>query len=136
MVKADTLEELADKLGFAGEAKDAFLAEVDKYNSFFDAQKDGDFGKEAYRLSELRTAPFYGTWFGGSILTTVDGLRINPDMQVLDTEGHVIEGLYAAGDCSGSVFANNYPEYIVGCACGRTITFSRHAVRHMAGDIA
>ena len=136
MVKADTLEELADKLGFTGEAKDAFLAEVDKYNGFFDAQKDDDFGKEAYRLSELRTAPFYGTWFGGSILTTVDGLRINPDMQVLDEQGHVIEGLYAAGDCSGSVFANNYPEYIVGCACGRTITFSRHAVRHMAGDIA
>ena len=48
----------------------------------------------------------------------------------------MIEGLYAAGDCSGSVFANNYPEYIVGCACGRTITFSRHAVRHMAGDLA
>ena len=97
---------------------------------------NSDFGKEAYRLSEIRTAPFFGTWFGGSILTTVDGLRINPDMQVLDTEGHVIEGLYAAGDCSGSVFANNYPEYIVGCACGRTITFSRHAVRHMAGDLA
>lgn len=136
MVMADTLDELADKLGFAGEAKEAFLAEIDKYNGFYDAQKDEDFGKEAYRLSEIRTAPFFGTWFGGSILTTVDGLRINPDMQVLDTEGHVIEGLYAAGDCSGSVFANNYPEYIVGCACGRTITFSRHAVRHMAGDLA
>lgn len=136
MVMADTLDELADKLGFAGEAKEAFLAEIDKYNGFYDAQKDEDFGKEAYRLSEIRTAPFFGTWFGGSILTTVDGLRINPDMQVLDTEGHVIEGLYTAGDCSGSVFANNYPEYIVGCACGRTITFSRHAVRHMAGDLA
>ncbi|WP_251177839.1 FAD-binding protein [Adlercreutzia agrestimuris] len=136
MVMADTLDELADKLGFAGEAKEALLAEIDKYNGFYDAQKDEDFGKEAYRLSEIRTAPFFGTWFGGSILTTVDGLRINPDMQVLDTEGHVIEGLYAAGDCSGSVFANNYPEYIVGCACGRTITFSRHAVRHMAGDLA
>ena len=136
MVKADTLDELADKLGFTGEAKEAFLAEADKYNGFYDAQKDSDFGKEAYRLSELRTAPFYGIWYGGSILTTVDGLRINADMQVLDAEGHAIEGLYAAGDCSGSVFANNYPEYIVGCACGRTITFSRHAVRHMAGDIA
>lgn len=136
MVMADTLDELADKLGFAGEAKEALLAEIDKYNGFYDAQKDEDFGKETYRLSEIRTAPFFGTWFGGSILTTVDGLRINPDMQVLDTEGHVIEGLYAAGDCSGSVFANNYPEYIVGCACGRTITFSRHAVRHMAGDLA
>lgn len=136
MVKADTMDELADKLGFEGEAKETFLAEVEKYNGFYDAQEDPDFGKEAYRLSELRTAPFYGGWFGGSVLTTVDGLKINENMQVMSTEGKVIEGLYAAGDCSGSVFGSNYPEYIVGCACGRTITFSRHAVRYMAGDIA
>ncbi|AJC11406.1 fumarate reductase [Berryella intestinalis] len=135
MVKADTLDELADKLGFAGEAKQAFLSEVEKYNGFYDKQEDADFGKEAYRLSAIKTAPFYGTWFGGSILTTVDGIRINEHMQALDAKGRVIEGLYAAGDCSGSMFANNYPEYIVGCACGRTLTFSRHAVRHMAGDI-
>ena len=51
MVKADTIEELAVKLGFSGEAKDAFLAEVEKYNGFYDAQEDPDFGKEAYRLS-------------------------------------------------------------------------------------
>lgn len=136
MVKADTIEELADKLGFKDEAKKAFLAEVEKYNGFYDAQKDPDFGKEAYRLSALRTPPFYGTWFGGSILTTVDGLRINEDMQVLNADAQPIEGLYAAGDCSGSIFGNNYPEYIVGCACGRTITFARHAVRHLAGDLA
>lgn len=136
MVKADTIEELADKLGFEQEAKQSFLDEVQRYNGFFDAQVDEDFGKEAYRLSELRTPPFYGGWFGGSLLTTVDGLRINENMQVLDDQAKPIEGLWAAGDCSGSIFANNYPEYIVGCACGRTITFSRHAIRHMAGDIA
>ncbi|WP_080801763.1 FAD-binding protein [Arabiibacter massiliensis] len=136
MVKADTIEELADKLGFSGEAKEAFLAEVEKYNGFYDAQADADFGKEPYRLSALREAPFYGCWYGGSLLTTVDGIRINADMQALDPNNQVIEGLYAAGDCSGSMFANNYPEYIVGCACGRTITFARHAVRHMAGDLA
>lgn len=136
MVKADTIDELADKLGFEGASKEAFLAEVDRYNAFFDAQSDDDFGKEAYRLSALRTAPFYGVWYGGSILTTVDGLRINEDMQVLDADARPIEGLWAAGDCSGSIFGNNYPEYIVGCACGRTITFSRHAVRHIAGDLS
>jgi len=135
MFKADTIEELADLLGFDGEAKDAFLAEVDRYNEFYDKQEDEDFGKEAYRLSELRNPPFYGGWFGGSLLTTVDGLRINEDMQVLDTDNKVIDGLYASGDCSGSIFGNNYPEYIVGCACGRTLTFSRHAVRHIMGDI-
>ena len=76
MQKAETLEELADKLGFEGEAKRAFLDQVERYNAQFDAQKDDDFGKEAYRLSALRTPPFYGCWFGGSMLTTLDGLRI------------------------------------------------------------
>ena len=45
--KADTIEELADKLGFTGEAKDAFLANVDRYNELYDKQNDEDFGKPA-----------------------------------------------------------------------------------------
>ena len=110
ILMADTLDELADKLGL----------------------EDDEFGKEAYRLSELRNPPFFGGWYGGSFLTTVDGLRINENMQVLDTNDEVIDGLYAAGDCSGSLFGNNYPEYIVACACGRTVTFGRHVAREVA----
>ena len=53
--KADTLEELADKLGFDAEAKETFLATCERYNELYDMQQDVDFGKEAYRLSELRT---------------------------------------------------------------------------------
>ena len=132
---ADTIEELADKLGFEGEAKETFLAEVDRYNTLYDNQLDEDFGKEAYRLSALRTAPFYGGWFGGSLLTTCDGLRINSEMQVLTPAAEPIEGLYAIGDCSGSYFANNYPEYLIGAALGRTLTQGRHVVRRIAGDI-
>ena len=132
ILMADTIEELADKLGFEGDAKETFLAEVAHYNDLYDAQEDSDFGKEAYRLSELRNPPFFGGWYGGSFLTTVDGLRINEEMQVLNTEDKVIEGLYAAGDCSGSLFGNNYPEYVVACACGRTVTFGRHVARHVA----
>lgn len=136
MMKADTLDELAGKLGFEGEAKKTFLAEVDRYDSLYDAQDDEDFGKETYRLSAIRTAPFYGCWYGGSLLTTLDGLRINENMQVLAADGSVVEGLFAAGDCSGSFYSGNYPVYIVGDACGRTLTFGRHAVRYICGDIA
>ncbi len=132
ILMADTLDELADKLGFEGDAKETFLATCDHYNEMFDAQEDDEFGKEAYRLSELRNPPFFGGWYGGSFLTTVDGLRINENMQVLDTNDEVIDGLYAAGDCSGSLFGNNYPEYIVACACGRTVTFGRHVAREVA----
>ena len=126
--KADTLEELADLLEVP---KDSFLATVDRYNELYDKQDDEDYGKEAFRLSGIQTPPFYGCWFGGSILTTLDGLKINADMQVLDQSLEPIPGLYAAGDCSGSMFSGNYPEYLVGCAVGRTMTEGRHAVRYI-----
>lgn len=136
MQKADTLDELADKLGFEGEAKEAFLATCEHYNDLYDAQEDSDYGKEAYRLSELRTAPFYGCWFGASLLTTLDGLEINSRMQVLDEGFQPIPGLYAAGDCSGSFFATNYPEYIPGLAAGRSVTEGRQCVLGIAADPA
>lgn len=133
IVKADTLEELVDKLGLP---KEETLAEIARYNELYEKQIDEDFGKEAFRLSAISKAPYYGYWCGGLLLTTLDGLTINADMQVLDTESNVIEGLYAAGDCSGSLFSGNYPEYLVGCASGRTLTEGRHAIRHIAGDLA
>lgn len=133
MVKADTLEELAEKLELP---KEAFLAQVEEYNALYDAQKDDQYGKEAYRLSAIKEPPFYGCWFGGTLLTTIDGLRINKNMQALGAEGQVIEGLYAAGDVSGSFFSGNYPEYIVGCASGRSTVEGRHVARFLAGDLA
>lgn len=136
MMKADTLDELADKLGFSGDAKEQFLATCDRYNELYDMGVDEDMGKEAYRLSELRTAPFYGTWFGGSLLTTLDGVRINKDTQVLDPTETPIEGLCAVGTCSGSYYSGNYPVYLVGNCLGRQMTFGRHAVRFLSGDLA
>ena len=130
--KADTLDELADMLGFEGEAKDNFLATAENYNAMYDAQEDTEYGKEAYRLSELRTPPFYGCWFGGTLLTTLDGLRINSSLEVLDENLQPVPGLYAIGDASGSFFANNYPEYIVGVAAGRSTVEGRHLAKQIA----
>ena len=41
----NTLEELADKLGFAGEAKETFLATVERYNELYDARRIRFYGK-------------------------------------------------------------------------------------------
>ena len=131
--KADTIEELADKLGFTGEAKDTFLATVDRYNELYDKQNDEDFGKPAYRLSAIRTAPFYGCWLGASLLTTEQGIAINEKGQALDNNNQPMEGLYITGDMSGSFFANNYPCLMAGVAMGRTLTFAMKAVKQMAG---
>ena len=131
--KADTLEELADKLGFTGDAKTTFLATVERYNELYDAQNDEDFGKPAYRLSAIRTAPFYGCWLGASLLTTEQGIAINEKTQALDTNNVPIPGLYVTGDMSGSFFANNYPCLMAGVAMGRTMTFAIKAIKQMGG---
>ena len=117
--KSDTFEEMAEKLGMPA---DAFAATVARYNELCAKGVDEDFGKEATRMVALDKPPYYGVRQAGTVLCTLDGLRINTRMEVLDGEGNVIPGLYAAGDCSGGFFAHNYPEYIVGVAIGRTLT--------------
>lgn len=133
LFKCDTLDELADKMGFTGAAKDTFLATVEHYNELYDKQNDEDFGKPAYRLSAIRTAPFYGCWLGASLLTTEQGIAINEKGQALDNNNQPMEGLYITGDMSGSFFANNYPCLMAGVAMGRTLTFAMKAVKQMAG---
>ena len=133
LFKCDTLDELADKMGFTGAAKDTFLATVERYNELYDKQNDEDFGKPAYRLSAIRTAPFYGCWLGASLLTTEQGISINEKGQALDNDNKPMPGLYITGDMSGSFFANNYPCLMAGVAMGRTLTFAMKSIKQMAG---
>ena len=133
MFKCDTLDELADKMGFTGAAKDTFLATVERYNELYDKQNDEDFGKPAYRLSAIRTAPFYGCWLGASLLCTEQCIAINDKGQALDNDNKPMPGLYVTGDMSGSFFANNYPCLMAGVAMGRTLTYAIKAIKQMGG---
>ena len=133
---ADTIEELADKLGFTGKAKETFLATVARYNELYDAQDDADFGKQAYRLSAIRKAPFYGFWMGACILCTEQGILVNEKAEALSTEGQPIPGLYVTGDMSGGFFVDNYPCLMPGIAMGRTMTFALKAVKVAMGEEA
>ena len=133
LFKCDTLDELADKMGFTGAAKDTFLATVERYNELYDKQNDEDFGKPAYRLSAIRTAPFYGCWLGASLLCSMQGISITENCQAKDSNNEPIPGLYVTGDMSGSFFQNNYPCVMGGTACGRTLTFAIKSIKQMAG---
>ncbi len=133
LFKCDTLDELADKMGFTGADKDNFVATVARYNELYDKQNDEDFGKPAYRLSAIRTAPFYGCWLGASLLTTEQGIAINDKGQALDNDNKPMPGLYVTGDMSGSFFANNYPCLMAGVAMGRTLTYAIKAIKQMGG---
>ncbi|MDO4323739.1 MAG: FAD-binding protein [Lachnospiraceae bacterium] len=127
--QADTLEELAEKLNIPA---DEFVATVERYNELCAKGIDEDYGKEKHRLTPVDKAPFYGIRTGAWHLTTLNGCRINTDMQVIKEDGTPIEGLYATGDCSGGFFATTYPNLFTGLACGRTMTFARHAAKLLA----
>ena len=70
---------------------------VAKYNSFVDAGKDADFGKPSPKY-KIQTPPFYEAWSTPIVHDTRSGLRINAKGQVIDLEGNVIPGLYAAAN--------------------------------------
>ncbi len=103
VVSADTLEELAEKLGIPA---DAFVAEIERYNGFVDAQKDDDFGKPLFG-EKIDEAPFVATPRSPSLHHTMGGVMINTDAQVLSTAGEAIPGLYAAGEVVGGLHAGN-----------------------------
>ena len=131
---ADTLEELADKLGFAGEAKETFLATVARYNELAEKGEDEDFGKLPWHLSKIEKPPFRGFWMGACLLTTEQGILINEKAQAVDDSSEPIEGLFVTGDCSGGFFVNNYPCLMAGIAMGRTMTFGIKAVKVAMGE--
>ncbi len=119
VIKADTLEELAEGLGFD---KAVFLAEVEKYNGWVEQGYDGEFGKDPYRLSALDEPPYYGMKVGAMGLCTLDGIVVNVSYQPLDENGSPIEGLYAIGVDSGCAYAHTYPNFGAGTNAGRCAT--------------
>ena len=129
VVKADTIEEFAQKLQLPVETLKATIA---RNNELYKKGEDVDYGKEAHRLSPIDKAPFYGAKNTGWLLCTLDGIQINTDMNAIDTEGNPIPGLYVVGNDSGSYFANEYPNLATGMACGRTVTFGRIVGRNLA----
>ena len=129
--QADTVEELAEKLGME---PDTLARTVERYNELAAAGVDDDFGKPAKDLIALDNPPFYGCFFAGHVLCTIDGLQINEDCQVINASTQEpIEGLYAVGNCSGSFYSVTYPELLWGNANGRTCTCALHVVHELAG---
>ena len=106
IVQADTLEELANKLGFVD--ADVFTDTVIRYNGFVDAGVDEDFGRDPASMVKIETAPFYAIEVWPSLLNTQGGpVRKALTSRVLDEEGNEIPRLYSAGEL-GSRFGLVY----------------------------
>ncbi len=94
--------------------EEALRETIEKYNSYVAAQKDDDFGKEvlagAIDLEAIENDPSVGIVISprkASIHHTMGGVEINTNAEVLDTEGNVISGLWAAGEVTGGIHAGN-----------------------------
>lgn len=124
-VVADTLEELATKLGidaiglaatveeFNKNAKAGVDPEFHRGEWSFDIQTGADFTGRTDLvnpcLGPVETPPFYGYRFYPGMLGTSGGLKINAKAQVVNREGEVIPRLYAVGNCCSGVFGSGYP---------------------------
>ncbi|MCD7746527.1 MAG: FAD-dependent oxidoreductase [Lachnospiraceae bacterium] len=126
---ADTLEELAEIIGVDA---DTLLATVETYNEGMVNGED-EYGKSASADSVIEQGPFYASLRTPTVHYTMGGIEINTEAQVIDTEGNVIEGLYAAGEVTSGIHGNNR---LGGNAYPDIMTFGRIAGLNAAAAAA
>lgn len=133
IVKGDTIEQLAQALGLDAQK---LSATVERYNGFCTNGLDEDYGKPAEQLLPVSTAPFYGANITPTLFTTVGGLRVNECLQVIDTAGAPISGLYAAGGDAGGLYGANYDvDVCSGSQQGWAATSGRLAAEHIVANL-
>ncbi len=118
--KADTLDELAEKLEIPA---DELKASVERYNKVVDMGYDADFGKDPKYLHKIETAPFWGVRKQVRLTAIAAGVVVDETTAVLDADNTPIEGLYAIGNVSGPFYGSaDYPMVFGGLSLGRCVT--------------
>ncbi len=126
--RADTIEELAEKLGLPVEAT---VATVNRYNELCEAGSDDDFGKKSEYMNKIQTAPFWGIRRHIRCSSICAGVLTDGSSRVITEDGAVINGLYAVGNLGGQFFgAPDYPFFQTGLSIGHAFTFGRIAGKH------
>ena len=103
MISGDTYEDLAAALEIPA---DAFAATMETWNGYVAEKNDPDFGRTSF-AQPLDTAPFYAVKVTAGIHHTMGGLKIDSETHVIDTDGEIIPGLFAAGEVTGGVHGAN-----------------------------
>jgi 3-oxosteroid 1-dehydrogenase len=144
LIKADTIEELAGKIGVDANGLKETMAKV---KEFAETGEDKDFGRGSdahdtmYGDPEVTPnacwgpmdkGPYYATKLLLGDLGTKGGMVINHDGQVIGQDDQPIEGLYAAGNCTASIMGSKYPG--AGCTLGPAMTIGYKAGHHIMGD--
>ena len=99
----DTYEALAEAIGAPA---DVFAETMNAWNACVEAKEDPDFGRVSF-ANPLDQAPYYAIKVQPGIHHTMGGIKIDDDAEVINTDGDVIPGLFAAGEVTGGVHGNN-----------------------------
>ncbi|ACL65203.1 flavocytochrome c [Anaeromyxobacter dehalogenans 2CP-1] len=127
-VKADTIDELAGKLGLPA---DTLRETVATHNRYIREKKDPDFAKPITdRMLPLEEGPFYGIAQWPAVHHTMGGLRIDEQARVIDIWGNPIPKFFAAGEVTGGIHGANR---LGGNAGPDAVVFGRIAGRSAAG---
>ena len=102
-VTGETYGELGKAMG-VDEA--AFAETMNTWNGYVEAKNDPDFGRTSF-ANKLDTAPYYAIKVTAGVHHTMGGLKINTNTEVLNENGEVIPGLFAAGEVTGGVHGAN-----------------------------
>lgn len=124
-----TLEELGKNAGIDPKNLAATIAQ---YNKYAEAGNDPEFGRPKIS-AKVDTPNFYAIEVTPAIHYYMGGLKINPQAKVIDKNGKVIEGLFAAGEVTGGVHGKNR---LGGNSISETITFGRISGEEAAKRIA
>lgn len=103
MVKADTIEEAAKFFEIdAAELKKT----IDNYNQYAKDGKDLEFNKRG-ELVPFGEGPYYIMVSKPAVHHTMGGVKINTNAEVINTNGEIIKGLFAAGEVTGDIHGTN-----------------------------
>lgn len=131
--RADTIEELAEKLGLPVEKT---VESFNRYNELCEQGEDLDFGKDPKYLHTFGTAPFWGIRRHIRCSSITAGVLSDEYGRVTTEKGEVIKGLYAAGNLGGQFYgAPDYPFFHPGLSLGHAVTFGYIAGEHAAQNL-
>lgn len=120
IVVSETLEDAAK---FMGVDEEKLLSTIERYNDFVKNKKDLDFNRRGSLVS-ISEGPYYIQKVAPAVHHTMGGVRINKENQVLNKNGEVIEGLFAAGEIVGGLHGTNR---LGGNAITEIIVFGKRA---------
>lgn len=118
--QADSVAALAKLIGVD---EKQLTQTVDDWNHTVDQQASDPFGRTTGRQT-LQQGPFAAIHVAPAIHYTMGGLHADPQTHVLDQNGRVLAGLYAAGEVVGGLHGNNR---IGGNSIAETVVFGRQA---------